>query len=446
MSDFNEELNSLVKMFAVHQNGAYTIPEQQAQLQKIESCAMTLFTHHMVKEGFKAESINKQYKALARWFHTDKLIDTTPERKWLDAALSGPGQEGGAFKLIRHVHQELLKSNESNFFNVSGMDELLGLLKTRKEKAATLTQQTLIQSIIDVMQSAQAYHTGVSSDNASLIKGVLHGLPYISGGICVGFYVKELALLYASIYLLSTGGQWLAHSSETRWKMLGRQMQTFSTRLNNAVLALLSSLARLNFVSLHHIKCIGSGMGTALYHYLVPAIEEKPALEKTNPSVLDHGEHHVASGDNALILAPQHLFGGKEFTSLEVKLIALPLEHYKTKQEKQYWGTWRQGHTKNKKLTEAVTQLQHLDKETLGAEKFKKIEAHLRAVADNTLFKNPSSNASKALANAINLAKQWASDPFPLAVNPPLMIEHHPKTEKADKEEDRSWFNSEYSF
>ncbi|KTC95792.1 hypothetical protein [Legionella erythra] len=452
MKNFDEELTNLVKTFADYDNNAYH-SKKTTSPQQVEAQAVALFTQYMTQDGFEPDAINKHYKTLARWFHTDKLHSETAEKKWLNAVLSTPESNGGAFKVIGYVREKLLKPKEKkgNYFaDVSSMEDLLDQLKAEKEGAATRTQRALMQSIIDVLESARGYHDTVSSDNPLWLQGVLHSLPYISGGICVGFYVKELALLYASIYLISASGQWLHGSSKTRWQVLGKQMQSFSVTLENAVMALLGSLVNLNYTALYQIRHIGAGLGNVLYYYLVPAIAEKPAMEKTEEKKSPVSEQNALmlqltpSSTAEKTLAPQHLLGGAEFSTLEGKLVALPLEEYKKKQQRQYFSTWRLGDTKGKVLAEAITALQRLDEAPVSVEKFKKIESHLNQVASQPLFRDKSSQSAKALAIAIQLAKHLTAQPLPLEVTPPLMIEDQPKT-KQEAEDDEWSLDTQYA-
>ncbi|MFC7781822.1 hypothetical protein [Legionella taurinensis] len=458
MKNFDDELNALVKNFADYDTTAYR-SKPNLSLQEVEAQAIALFSQYLTQDGFAPTSINKHYKTLARWFHTDKLVNETAEKKWLNAVLSTPENDGGAFKLVGYVREQLINMKQEKkgdyFAHVSNMDELLTQLKEDKERATTRTQRALMQSIIDVLESARGYHATVSSKNPLWIKGLLHSLPYISGGICVGFYVKELALLYASIYLISSGGQWLERSNSTRWQMLGKQMKSFGVSLENAVLALLGSLVSLNYTAMHHIRYLSAGLGGALYRYLVPAIEEKPGMkEKTEEKSTPVAKEDVWSQPGQLTvpsssgqqsgLGPQHLLGGAEFSTLEGKLVALPLEEYKRKQKQQYFSTWRMGDAKSKVLAEAVTELQHLDKALASTEKFEKIESHLKKVANHPLFRVESSQSAKALAMALQLARQLSAQPLPLEVTPLLMIEDQPKTE-VDKEEDEHDLDTLYA-
>lgn len=455
MKNFDDELANLVKAFADYENNAYHSKKTMTP-QKVEAQAITLFTQYMTQDGFEPDNIKKHYKTLARWFHTDKLNSETAEKQWLNAVLSTPESNGGAFKVIGYVQEKLLKPKEKkgNYFtDVSSMDDLLDQLKAEKVVAATRTQRALMQSIIDVLESGRGYHGTVSSDSPFWLQGVLHSLPYISGGICVGFYVKELALLYASIYLISAGGQWLQGSSKTRWQVLGKHVQSFGVTLENAVLTLFGSLASLNYTALYQIRHIGAGLGSVLYYYLVPAIEEKPVMKKTEEKKSTASEHDTLplalqltpSSSTERTLSPQHLLGGKEFTTLEGKLVAFPLEKYKEEQQQQYFSTWRLGDTKSKALAKVVTELQELDKAPVSEEKFKKIESHLKQVASQSLFRNKSSQSAKVLAIAIQLAKQLTAQPLPLEVTPPLMIEHQPKTKEEAEEEDEWSLDTQYA-
>lgn len=399
MVSLEQSLKSIVSLYAIGDpsTGTYQVHESmnKSTTQKIEAHLITFFSQYLTQEGMADDMINLHCKELRKRFHPDKLKNTVPEIVWLEQVISEGAMNGACFKLIdlcaESVKSTPVKDDASTSYdNVDNMDDFLHILQKRRNFATTLTQRAVIDSMISMLQRVNHYHATTVEIETGWLQKTIQAMPYISSGFCVGLYIKELALLYALTYSISLGSRWLGKSSSQRWQGVAYGMNGFSQSISSAATTLLASLVKLNFYAFDGVCYVGIGACSAVYRALT--------LSPAPASVSGASSSSSSQPGTTMILAPQHLLGGKAFKTLELKLLSLNLEGYQMLQKEQYFAGMRAGKYKSTQMASALTRLQLIDKNDCSVEhKLGEAKAVLDALASNRRVIGSGSHARQVI-------------------------------------------------
>ncbi|WP_419420404.1 hypothetical protein ACNVED_03640 [Legionella sp. D16C41] len=401
MNSFKQSLADIVRAYTQYNvsNKSYDSKQLPAsELQKIEVQLITLFSQFLTSKGVEETQIDRQQKILVLHFHPDKLaLDSAlPEVKWLENSLSGGRNNGVCFNLIRTCAEELKQpqyTEEDNFIpkqddlNDLYIDKLIIYLKEKRGLATTITQKALIDSTIILLQNIKLFQTTTDKLDPGWLKTILKSLPYITSGFCVGLYLKELSLLYAVLFTLTKGGNWLKKGDVSGWRELGEITCEFSKMISNAATTLMLHFININFSAVNTTYYIGFTACSKIYQLLGFSEKKQIPAEYTKVNTL------------ALTLLPQAFLPGKlNFTTLELKLIALRLEQYQHLQQQQYFATWRRGSKKSYLIEQALQELNSIDLKPISIkEKLMSAQVIIDRLAHHAYFKEAKSRAKETI-------------------------------------------------
>ncbi|MDI9817699.1 MULTISPECIES: hypothetical protein [unclassified Legionella] len=401
MTKFKEELAILIKEYADYDEEKCSY-ENKRELtlndrQKIEASLIGLISQYLSQNGLQESAIDAQMKKLQLLFHPDKYSGSLPENKWLQYVLSeGSIERGSCFHLVGLCADKLKHPENHNFYKsefegISTMDVLIAELEKRKGYAKTFTQRALLESVLAMLQTSTAYHQTVEERVPGVwTKKIINVMPYLTTGYCIGFFLEELALLYAVTFVLSKGGKWLEQSGSSHCQMIGHVVSLFSNTISNAIMALLARLTELNLLMVKGAMNLTIDTGEGIYKLLV-ASSEKAASNESKPEEC-----------RALMLAPQNLLGGLPFKSFELKLAARPLESKLEELGQQWFIHWRLGNTKMQAIKKALDSLCQLDANSNEgiAVKLEKAQEIIEGLADDKAINTEGSGTQRAIQTA----------------------------------------------
>lgn len=384
-------------------------------------------------------------------------LATAKELKLITFITGRTGQNDGAtFKLIALCVDGLNKPRKSNqtptpqtntrrqtrfnFKKVSNIESLIELLEEYRKQSKTLTQRCLIDSIMSLLRSVDDYHNymGKSAGSHRLLKTFINTMPYMTSGICIGFFADEMALLFAATYCVSKGGSWLEKNSKGRLKMLGQQVQRISTSISCMAAIILSRLVEFNFFILKNAGYLGIEAGSGLYYLVASTVSEKsaPSSKKTGETSAPKQEQAVPSNCNALALASQGLFGQKPFKHPEFQLTVMALSAYSAEQSQQWLSRYRQGHIKSALFDGVALQLRLIDSNSDPFPiKLEKAALVLKSLLTSKLLTKEGSQSWNAAYAAASIFQSISGQALPIKETALLQIDAAPaKKEKREKE------------
>lgn len=403
MMDFEHCLKILVAQYAYFEEKNFVYQNKKTidikEKQEIEASLIALIIQSLLQDGIEETAVDINLKKLRLLFHPDKYPLSSPEIKWLEFTLSDGKVDGTCFKLVDACASNLKKpksTNTGNFRNITTIDELIVKLERNKELAQTFTQRALIDSVLAMLKTANQYNDYTTNNVTALwAQRLTQLMPYITTGYCIGFFLEELALLYAVTYAVSKSGQWLERSNAWRLQRIGQFMQIFSNSISDAIKALLARLVELNIFVVQGTFNASIDVGSSIYKLLAA-----PAPIPKQTSINEQSQSLVLA-EVPVILSPQDLFGGKHFNTLELKLVAINLEEQAKQLELQWFADWRLGSQKNAAIQRALRNLMRIDVAKVDTEtKLTKAEKILEKLASNEVINVTGSKTNHAIKRA----------------------------------------------
>ncbi|KTD07161.1 hypothetical protein [Legionella jamestowniensis] len=398
--DFEAHLKQLIADYADYDRERFTY-ENKATItfeikQKIEAGLIALICQYLSQDGLTAEAIRSHTKKLHLLFHPDRYPVSSPQNKWLQSTLSsGVIKEAVCFNLVALCEKKLTnpEAPEFHYGNILTMEALKARIKRDRENAKTYTQRALLDSILAMLTSAEAYNDQLNN-NISIIwaQRLTQLMPYLTTGYCLSFFIEELALLYAVTYTLSKGGRLLEQSSLSQGQTIGRIMRVFGETIFTAVTTLVARLTELNIFMVRGAINLGIDASGGIYKLLAAPVAD--------------GMNSPQPGDQskALILAPQDLFGGMRFKTFELKILAMSLEQKSRQLQDQWFLDWRAGNYKNETIKKALRKLRVIDRSNLSVpEKLEKAAAIIALLESNKRVNVKGSRTEKTITMAKTL-------------------------------------------
>ena len=366
LQELRKKLCALVETYAYFDRNEKIYKDKNplttSEKQRIEADLIGLFSYYLSQDGPQEKAIKVRRNQLYKIFHSDKGENRTADIEWINSHL---GQDS-CFKLVR----QCLSKTKPGYLEFSSVDVLIKCLEEElnKTKTLTLTKQALLTGMIAMLKEAQAFgHSTNTRMNPNWMRKLIIMMPCISSVFCLNFCVNELALAYALVFALSRGGDLLKKSDLNFCKLVGQKMQDFSYAISEAVTAFVARLITLNIYVVRNIFNITIDSGAYIYGLLTNSPSDSPP-----------------------VLRPEDLPGGNTFSSLELKLIAFPLEYRVHRLELQWLGSFRLGSQKKEILQKAIRDLLKLDKQELSMEE--KLQLAKKIITQ--LVKNKVVNAS----------------------------------------------------
>ena len=384
--------------------------------QLVEAKLKTVFAAFLTQDGVEPVDIDKNCKKLHVQFHPDQYERASPETKWLidtlivadaqrraesekDFIKRGRDERGVCFNLatlcadiIKNPPPQGERSMMDVLSNCNEIQDLIDALKIRRNDATTLTQRALINSIISMLKSAGNYHATASTElPPGFIQKLMKTMPYISTGVCVALYIKELSLFYALLYTFSKGGRMLGRSNSDFLRDVGYKMQQCANILSCVTMAVMELVFKLNLgVFYTGIKAYGSICNGS-----------------SSSSAIPYGEASVQC--TVLALQPQYFLDveGREFKTMPLKLIARPFELYEKQLQARYFDS-----IKLNPVQVTLQELQQIDGNDKMAleDKLNAVNKVIERLACDRSFNVPKSNAAEAISTTRNILTLLCED------------------------------------
>jgi hypothetical protein len=416
MINLVERLKETVQIYAILDEDTKTYRDKgHVNHQAVEAHLTTIFSEYLTQGGLEPDIVDGYCRKLRFIFHPDKYASASPETKWLmdtlgaadplktsDAQTEVDGATLGdkrtvCFNLISLCAETIknpppvdIGSRSDIFEDCDTVLSFIEALTRRRSEATTFTQRAIIDSIISMLQSAQNYRTTTSTTiTPGFMQKLMRGMPYITTGVCMGLYIKELSLLYAVLGSISIGGGILRRTDSHFLRFVGQKMQEYSKAIMCATSVLMTLVVRANIGAFY----IGIEASAKLYN----AIVAKTISTPSSSSGMSHRE--TSEPCTTLALAPQDLLGGMKFETLPLKFSARTLELYQRRLEQQYLPGWRAGAIKKDVITAVLIRLQEIDQSDRSLEE-KLIEAEkvTAELAKNKYVNVPGSHAAEAIS------------------------------------------------
>ncbi|ASQ45453.1 hypothetical protein [Legionella clemsonensis] len=395
--DFEECLKQLIAEYTDYDEERFIYKDKTTitfeTKQKIEASLIALICQYLSQDGLTAEAIHPYTKKLQLLFHPDKYPVSSPQNKWLQNTLSAEGiKDATCFNLVILCEKKLTdpEAPEFHYGEILTMEALIAQIKKDRENAKTYTQRALLDSILAMLTSAEAYNNQLNTISIIWAQRLTQLMPYLTTGYCLSFFIEELALLYAVTFTLSKGGRWLEQSSFSQGQTIGRIMRVFGETIFTAVTALVARLTELNIFMVRGAINLGIDAGSGIYKLLTAS-----AVEGTSSS-------HSTNQSKALILAPQDLLGGIRFKTFELKILAMSFEQKAKQLQSQWFLEWRAGSYKNVTIRKTLRKLREIDRSNLSVpEKLEKAAEIITALENNKKVNVKGSGTEKT----INIAK-----------------------------------------
>ncbi|MDP1604164.1 MAG: hypothetical protein Q8M03_12970 [Legionella sp.] len=423
MTNLADSLKEIVQEYATfdqHTQKYHNTKKVNPQL--VEAKLKTVFAAFLTQDGVELVDIDKNCKKLHVQFHPDQYERASPEIKWLiDTLIVADAQRRAEDKEEKEEEKQEEKQEEVTprkrdergvCFNLVTlcadiiknpppqgegymMDEIQDLiddLKIRRNDATTLTQRALINCIISMLKSAGNYHATASTDlPPGFMQKLMKTMPYITTGVCVALYIKELSLFYALLYTFSKGGRMLGRSNSDFLRDVGYKMQQCANILSRVTMAVMELVFKLNLgVFYTGIKAYGSICSGS-----------------SSSSAIPYGEASVQC--TVLALQPQYFLDveGREFKTMPLKLIARPFELYEKQLQARYFDS-----IKLNPVQVTLQELQKIDGNDKMAldDKLNAVNKVIERLACDRTFNVPKSNAAEAISTTRNILTLLCED------------------------------------
>ncbi|RAP38366.1 hypothetical protein B1207_00295 [Legionella quinlivanii] len=350
------------------------------QQNKIKLTLMTCFSQLLGQFVGQPDKLERAYAEL------DKLIEANSGEgyiAWIEQQVSDTTYEKGLCRyLLAQCHLILQKNanhKPSQYMEVSNLDQLISKLNKDRETSENVVQSALLSSLITMFGSIQDYHNNARELPENWFQTTIDKLPLVTTALCAGLYIEEFAILFATVYVIWKGSDWLQKSQIDIVQAIGKQTHYF--------IEVFSKLA-----------ATAMAQGTNLI-YLIFKVGLALSLE-AQKRIFNSIMPSAALSD--LYLSAEIGLWGHYFSEFEIKLIAVPLEEYIYQQSKQTAASLRYGHTKSMKMKELLKVFQQEDASNYSLEiKLKNIEDRLRKLSYNKDICATGTEAARAVTKAL---------------------------------------------
>ncbi|WP_133139175.1 hypothetical protein [Legionella genomosp. 1] len=375
IEELERKLSSIVDYYDTNR-----IELNDYQQRKIKLTLMTCFSQLLGQFAGQPDKLEQTYAEL------DKLIEANRSQgriAWLEQQITDTTYEKGLCRyLLAQSHlilQKNLNYKPSQYVEVSSLDQLISKLHKDKETSDNVLQSALLNSLISMFGSIQDYHSNARELPENWFQTTIDKLPLVTTALCAGLYIEEFALLFATVYVIWKGSDWLQKSQIDIVQAIGKQTHYF--------IEIFSKLA-----------VTAMAQGTNLI-YLIFKVGLVLSLE-TQKRIFNSIMPSAAISD--LDLSAEIGLWGHYFSEFEIKLIAIPLEEYIYQQSKQTAASLRYGHTKSMKMKELLKVFQQEDASNNSLEiKLKNIEDRLRKLSYNKDICATGTEAARAVTKAL---------------------------------------------
>lgn len=328
----------------------YTEQLDNAKLQILGSRFRQWINHQLLADGTNKKNVEKNYKALSKYFHTDRI--TLAEAQWLEQQLSEGTNDGSCFKILSSSYQKLMepaKFKDIEFNGINCKEDCRLWLEKLKSQSDTYSHRTLCDSLIGLLNESHSFFDATGKVKPNAIKTLVQFIPAVIAGYGSILIIEELLAIYALYFILLKAEAPLRRSNYSELKEVGRFLKNYNHASAMLLTSVLARILEMIFWSSRQSFNATIQIGSALLAPLLPApAEAAPDIEMEQLA-------------KDLVLAGEHKKTGMQFDTPELKIIAAPFEKYLALNEQQFFGIFRVGNEKRKQVSAFLFRLRILD-------------------------------------------------------------------------------------
>ena len=352
------ELKKLVEVYAKYdtEKGGYVSRLDKSALLKLDADFIKLLNQQLLADGASEEHLTKNYKRITLYLHPDKSSSFLPTVTWLEHNLSEGRNDGVCFKTLKTCYDKLInpqKFKEISFENIKSRADCRQWLESLRNNAGSYTSRSFCDSLIGLLDESGGFYDELGKIKPKGIKTLLTFMPIIFASYGTIIFAQELFAVYALYFLMLKGGQYLERNDAIEMRQLGQTFQEISTIAATATTTLVIRLLEMTFWISHQFLDVGLQIGAALFNSLLPTSTQHSHV---------NNENAIENLCRDLILTSQNFSEGMQFNTPELKVIAAPLEAYKSLNEQQFFRSLRLGWTKGLKVDDFLFKMRVLDK------------------------------------------------------------------------------------
>ncbi|MDI1352060.1 MAG: J domain-containing protein [bacterium] len=348
-----KNLVELYTQFDVKKN-AYIVSSEKIDLLQLDNNFMKLLNQQLLLDGPEKHQIEKKYRKLSLYFHTDRKPIFLPAVSWLEQQLSEGKNNGICFTTLTSCYERLaepIKFKEIGFNDIKSKADCKKWLETLKKKSQTYSGRSLCSSLIDLLDQSSGFFNEAGKIRPQGLNALIQFIPMTFASYATILMSEELLAIYALYFIVLKGGQYLGRSNYIDLKKMGKTLEEVSTITALTTSMLLVRLLQMTFWTSQHCLDMSLRIGSAVL---------KPILSAPESPLPDDAEL-TAKICQDLILAGKQLSPGMIFNTPQLKVISAPFEKYLRLNEQQFLGNWRLGKEKRLQTEALLFQMRVID-------------------------------------------------------------------------------------
>jgi len=387
---FQNDLADIVKEYAsysvkekcyINHEDKTTLSEQQ--LLDIDKQLHKLIMSYVNQDSNEEDKIKENTKKLcvAMYFHSDKKEKRSPAVQWLEATLSTGNESEYCFKLAQQIQGDLLNLEQESKLG-SFLAPTLEEYRRRLSLSTSFTQRLMWKQIISMLETLQTYDQNNLALAGKKFQKIALLFPLITVSACLGLFLPELTTFLALAFTAAKSNDWINQRNRTH--VLGIQINSLSKTLMHLGLGFMATVAKYNIIAIKGIIT----QGGEVYKMLTGTIKEADAVLVTNNplQIIPYGQSSY----------------GRQFNSLQVLLVARPLQEYVAEQKKQWGSGLRTGKLKGRLFKEALNEISEIDQRIDDeSEKMVEIAKPLSRLSSNYVVSSSGDKAVQKLNQAL---------------------------------------------
>ena len=382
----------------------YTTQLGKDDLLRLDANFVKWVNHQLLSDGAKKYQLERNYRKLSNYFHSDKAAKYSPEITWLENQLSAGKNDGTCFKTLTFCYEKLTqptKFKEIEFSGINSIDDCKKWLETLKSKSSTYSSRTLCDSLIDLLDQSNSFFDATGAIKPKGLKALVSFIPVLIASFSTVIVVEELFAIFALYFVVLKGGQKLSKSDYRELKQIGETMQEYSTITALTTTTLLVRVLEMIFWASRHCLTMSLSIGSSI---LAPLLTSTPTA-KANES------DTAAEVCRDLALAGKNATPGRKFSTPELKVIAAPFEKYLGLNAQQFFANWRVGGEKRLMVEAFLFHLEVFDRLPISLDvKLNEVQKELNKLRNNEeVYTKKTAEAVDYAQNVIDILQSPSS-------------------------------------